>query len=150
MNKVKIEDIIDDMEMQSDEAYMYLHRKTGKIVYIFDGEIVVDCENVEDYPEWKQENIEELQEKFETDEYVQLPTKYDIHEYNIMKNFCEDQDGELKDELFDAISGRGAFRMFKNVAYRHNILDKWYEYKKEALKEIAIDWCEENEINYTV
>ena len=150
MRKVKLDEIIDSIEMQHDEAEQYFHRKTGKIILIYDGEIMVNAEDeFKNYPEWQQENIEELKEKFETDDYIELPTKYAIHEYNIMKEFCLSvEDEDIKDKLLDAISGRGAFRMFKSRAYEYNILEKWYEYKNEALKQIAIDWCEENKIEF--
>jgi len=66
-----------------------------------------------------------------------------------MKELCLSvEDGDIKDSLLDAISGKGAFKMFKSRAYEYNILEKWYEYKNEALKQIAIDWCEENEIEF--
>lgn len=84
------------------------------------------------------------------DDYLPLPTKFDIHEYSIMERFCRSrEDDEMRDDLCDAIRGRGAFRRFKDSIHEHGIADDWYKYRDEALREIAIEWCEENGIPYT-
>jgi len=64
-----------------------------------------------------------------------------------MKRFCDTiEDETLREELLNAIHGSGAFRMFKDVLYRHDIEKEWFAFKNEAFKEIAIQWCKENEI----
>jgi hypothetical protein len=49
-----------------------------------------------------------------------LPTKYDIHEWDIMREFAESVEPErLSDELQNAIRGAGAFRYFKDTLRRY-------------------------------
>jgi hypothetical protein len=85
----------------------------------------------------------------ENKDWIKLPSQFDVHEWQIMKRFCYTiKDETLREELLNAIHGRGAFRMFKNVIYRHRIEEDWFTFKNEAFKEIAIQWCEENEIEY--
>jgi hypothetical protein len=38
------------------------------------------------------------------------------------------------------------FKRFKENIQRYDIPDDWYEYRDGAIKQIAIDWCEENDI----
>lgn len=43
---------------------------------------------------------------------------------------------------------KNAVDLKKDRIRRYNIEDEWYKYKEERLKELAIRWCEENEIDY--
>ncbi|GAH05442.1 unnamed protein product, partial [marine sediment metagenome] len=76
-----------------------------------------------------------------------LPTKFDIHEYDIMEKLCLSiKDKEVSNTMYSSIKGSGAFRRFKNNIHRYNIQDDWYEYRDAAIKEIAIEWCKDNNI----
>jgi hypothetical protein len=44
------------------------------------------------------------------------------------------------------IRGCGAFRRFKDKIILLGVEDDWYKFKDEALKKIAVEWCETNEI----
>lgn len=84
------------------------------------------------------------------DDYIPLPSSFDIHEYHIMERFCLSiTDDKLRDTMSGSIRGRGAFRRFKDNMRRYNIEEDWYKYRDEALKQIAIEWCEENDIDFT-
>jgi hypothetical protein len=56
------------------------------------------------------------------------------------------QSNKIREELLDAIHGAGAFRNFKATLRRRRIEDAWFAFRAQALREIAIDWCAENEI----
>jgi hypothetical protein len=67
-----------------------------------------------------------------------------------MERFCRSvDDDDMRDDLCNAIRGRGAFRYFKDRIHVYGIAKKRCRYRDEALKEITIAWCEENEIRYT-
>lgn len=84
-----------------------------------------------------------------SDDYIRLPSQYDIDEYRIMEEFCLSLDSQdLSNKIYKSIQGTGAFRRFKDNIYRYNIQEDWFAYYKRALKEIAAQWCEENTINY--
>jgi len=88
-------------------------------------------------------------EVLESDDYIELPTKFDIHEYSIMEKFCLSlNDEELSDKMYHAIKEKGAFRRFKDNIYEYGIEEDWYRYRREAFKRIAINWCEDNNIPY--
>lgn len=86
----------------------------------------------------------------DSEDYLPLPSKFDIHEYEIMQRFCcSIQDEELSNELLYQIRGAGAFRRFKDAIHRHGITEAWYRFRQAALEEIAIWWLEKHEIPYT-
>jgi hypothetical protein len=149
---VKLTDIIDGLECQSDEGSSYLNTTTGKVVYCTEEELraAEEEEPLEDFPKWQRDAIRIAGEILETDHYLPLPTKFDIHEYSIMERFCLSvDDDDMRGDLCNAIRGRGAFRRFKDRIHAYGIADEWYRYRDEALRDIAIAWCEENGIRYT-
>lgn len=131
---IKLSNIIDELEMMSSEMQSYLNIKTGEIVTISDylGS-EEDADNIEKNP----------------DDFVLLPTQFDINEYSIMENYIDEiDDEEIKCKLYESIRGKGAFRRFKNTIYYLNLKNQWYDFKAKAFKKIATEWCEENDINY--
>ena len=150
--KVKLADIIDGMESQSDENSSYLDKETGELVLVSEYEMQTaeDNESLDDYPEWEQEQIAIARDIInETGRYLELPTKFDINEYKIMENFCYSlDDPKLRELLYSKIKGSGAFRHFKDAIYQNGIEDDWFAYRNEVFKEIAIDWCRENDIEF--
>jgi hypothetical protein len=46
------------------------------------------------------------------------------------------------------IKGSDAFRRFKDAIHDYGIENDWYKYHNNALKEIAIEWCQENDIEF--
>lgn len=148
---VKLKDIIDEMEIQFDFHSSYLNKKTGEIVMVTDDyfRVAEDEDDLSDYPEWEQEAIKLAGEVSESDDYIELPTKFDIHEYSIMEKFCLSlNDEELSDKMYHSIKGKGAFQRFKDNIYEYGIEEDWFKYRREAFKRIAIDWCEDNNIPY--
>jgi hypothetical protein len=66
-----------------------------------------------------------------------------------MEDFCHSiEDRGVSEKLSAAIKGRGAFGRFKENIVRLGIEAKWFKYRKEAFRKIAIEWCEENQIDY--
>ena len=81
--------------------------------------------------------------------YYRLPSKFDIHEYSIMERFIYDLPiGCTRDELAGCIHGKGAFRRFKDSIRYHGIEQDWYDYRINAYREIAVEWCESNRFAY--
>jgi len=153
--RVKLSEIIEGIEFQSDERSSYLNKLTGEVVMITDEEVhaAEEGESLDDYPEWQQNAIEQAKDILadETDEkYISLPSKYDVHEYNIMERFCSTiSDNKISESLYHAIKGKGAFSRFKDAIHRYEIAEDWYKYRDDYIKQIAKDWCEENGIEYT-
>ena len=45
-----------------------------------------------------------------------------------------------------AIKGKGSFRYFKDTASRLGLLEEWYRYQADAIKEFVVDWAEANNV----
>ena len=147
--KVKLEDVIDGLEAQSDETHSYLNRRTGEVIWLGDDMLrrAEDEDDLEGEPAWMVEAVAEARDVLESGDYLRLPYRWEIDEYRIMEEFCITQvEGAAQTKLLDAIRGKGAFRRFKDRAHDLGLLDRWYVYRGEQLARIAIEWCEENGI----
>lgn len=150
--RVKLEDIREGMELQSEESSSYLHFKTGEIINL-SNEALIIAEDEEEYdhlPDWQQEEVKtaiKIVENFE--EYTLLPSQFDINEYDMMQRFCLSlSDIKVKEKLHQAIKGKGAFRRFKDVLYLLGLEKQWYEYRDNSYKEIAREFCKSKNIDY--
>lgn len=140
------------MDVFGDENRAFLNIRTGEFTTLSSDELGAAEEGgtLEDMPEWQQEIIQKASDVLFTDDYRELPSKFDIHEYSIMEKFCYTvEDDELSDRLLNSIQGRGAFRYFKDTIHQYGIADDWYDYREQAFKKIAIEWLESNNIAYT-
>ena len=83
-------------------------------------------------------------------DYLKLPSKFDIDEYEIMERFgLSFPDAKVSEVLLGKIRGAGAFHRFKETIYQFRIENDWFKYRDEAYKEIAIAWLESNGIAYS-
>jgi exonuclease III len=108
-----------------------------------------ECDDDEepDLLDWQEADWETAKRVVFTGRFVRLPTKFDVHEWAIMQDFALSVEStRISEELLRAIHGKGAFRMFKDAIQRHRIESTWFDFRAEALKHIAIEWCEENQI----
>lgn len=149
--KVNISDIAEEMTIQFDEMKSFLNKETGELVCINDEEFnaVEEEEPLENFPEWQRGNIKIAGEILETEKYIPLPDSYEINMYEIMERFCLSiEDDKLSGMMCSAIRGSGAFRRFKENILQFEIEEDWYRFRDAALKEIAIEWCKENGIEF--
>ena len=148
---VSLRDVIEVMDLSSDEATTYINRKTGEIVTLTD-EIVAMAEDPDDAAEaaeWQKDLLPKAREVAASEDFIPLPGKFEIHEWSIMERFARSlPDAAVSDELDAAVHGRGAFRRFKDAVHRLGIADEWYRFREAALEEIAIGFLEANGIAY--
>lgn len=53
-----------------------------------------------------------------------------------------------KEEFYNLIIGKGAFRRFKDACAKFNIINDWHEYINEEYRKIVIMWCNKNNIEF--
>lgn len=149
---VKLSALVDALNMQTDEMHPYLNRETGEIIQIEDYLVSAaeEGETPEGFAEWEAKMFQVAQAIIETDNYERLPDRFTIHEWKIMERFAIDavDSRDVCDMLLDALHGRGAFRHFKDRVHENGLADRWYAYREEALRKIAIDWCREHKIEF--
>lgn len=137
--QVKLEIVIDAIEMADHNYTYFLDLETGESVFLADELITgLDNEGLE----------EEIEENYGT-RYLRLPTKFDIHEYHIMEEFIWTLEDERANKLECAIQGRGAFRRFKDMVHRMGILQQWYDFQTEYYRKLAVEWCNDNNLEFT-
>jgi hypothetical protein len=149
--KVDLKDVLEALELRTRECNYFYYKKTGVVFMLMDDELRAGEEDpdLDKFPEWQRENIKAAVDILSTDDYIRLPDDYEIDDYSIMEDFCYSiEDEELSEELFYAIRGSGAFRRFKEKIYQYDLEDDWYDYKDHKYRDIAIKWCEENNIEW--
>jgi len=151
--KVKLSDIIDALGIASDEISFWLEKATGRVHMLTSEEIRAGegDDPLEDYPEGQRELVEISRriEQGSAEGLVQLPTNWDVHEYEIMEAFCDSlPDGTVRDALYIAIDGKGAFRRFKDAIHTFGVADDWYKHRRQQFEAIAAEWCHANDVGF--
>ena len=132
--RAKLSEVIDALEFTNDEIEYYYNPDNREIFMSNIGEF----ENL---------NEDELDELFEKS--IMLPTRYDINEYEMMEDFAEIiKDTRLQNQLYISLNGSGAFRRFKDTCINYDMIDDWYKFRDERYKEVAINWCKDNNIEF--
>ena len=132
--KVKLSEVIDALDFTNDEIEYYYNPDNGEIF----------MSNIGDFENLNEDELDELFEKS-----IMLPTRYDINEYEMMEDFAETiKDTRLQNQLYISLNGSGAFRRFKDTCINYDIIDDWYKFRDERYKEVAINWCKDNNIEF--
>lgn len=127
--KVNLEDVVNAIESRSSGYTYYYITSEERIIPLADS----DLRNL-DYDE---------------NEMIRLPDRDDVDDYGNMERFiAKVEDETIQEWLSNAIKGRGAFRMFRGALERFHMLNEWYDYRDRAHRICAMDWCEENGIEY--
>jgi hypothetical protein len=147
---VSLQTVVDGLEMVGTDRRVFLNPETGEVVMVSDDEAaVLDSDPDRDLEDWEREERDELREVLESDRYLCLPDSFEIHEWAIMRQFCDTvEDDEARQQLLDAIHGRGAFRFFHQTTQRLGIRERWFEYRAAAFEIIAKDWLDANGLAY--
>jgi len=147
---VKLDAIVEAMD-QPEDWEAFLDPETGEIITVtredrdyFEDEAM----RVEDLQDWERESFEHARRALDSDRMLPLPDKFEIHEWAIMRRFALAQAGPVLRELEHAIHGSGAFRHFRAVIDRLGLREAWYQYRDEAVKQIARDWLDSHGIRY--
>jgi hypothetical protein len=149
---VLLRDVVDAMDVLNDEIHAYLNKLTGELLTVSTEELsaIEEGDDWADYPDWQHAALEDARRIIESDDFLELPDKFEIHEYAIMEDFCYSlENPRLRDEMSSRIRGSGAFRRFKDGIHYHGIQEDWYRFRQQALEAIAIEWLESNNIAYT-
>jgi hypothetical protein len=148
---VSLRDVIEEMDLMTDETTAYINPKTGELITLTHEELALaeDPEEAEDAPQWQKDLLPKAREVLASEDFIPLPGKFEIHEWSIMERFAGSlADAAVSDELYAAIHGRGAFRRFKDAVQRLGIADDWYRFREAALEETAVEFLETHGIPY--
>jgi hypothetical protein len=148
---ISLRTFVDEMDAMSDESQVYLNRHTGEFLHANE-EMLTAAEGSDDgkSPEWMRADLPTVREAIESEDWLELPSRFDIDEYRIMRDFCGTlEDKTLAADLYETIGGKGTFGRFKGMLDRHGLLKDWFEFRQIALTAIAMSWLEVNGFKYT-
>ena len=148
---VSLKEVVDALDLPDDWS-TYVDAQTGEVITI-SGEAAELAEDEdldgEEIPEWQTDQIEDARKVRNSDRYLRLPDKFDVHEWDIMRRFSETRTRpRQRNELLDSIHGTGAFRFFNSTIRRLGIEKEWYRYRDSTLMEIAKNWLRGNGLAY--
>ncbi len=112
-------------------------------------EIGDDIEYIEfdeepDIPDWMEDEVELALEILfnEEERYVRIPEREPAAAYKSMSEFIGTvEDPTLKEELSNALNGKGAFRRFKGILIDYpKERKRWHGYNAKAMKREIIEW----------
>lgn len=133
---VKLEQVIEAIEMADDTSESFYDQETGEIVWV--SSIAMDTAEQE-----------EIYERLDEHGFFRLPTQYDRHDYRIMEDFVSSLSQEPRSRLSRVMHGQGAFRRFKDTVINMGLDNDWYKWRDDSYRKMAVEWCEEHEIEYT-
>ena len=137
MNKdIILSDLVDALEMQSNEITYYFNKKEQTLVFVMDDAYCDEEEN--------RKLLKDIENNSKN--YIALPTEYEINEYAIMEAFVAEQQVEVKNSLTKILNAKRAFRKFQDKVFELDIRDEWFEFRKDRLEKIAVEWCENNSV----
>jgi hypothetical protein len=165
---------LDDLEEAFDDGSLetawYLSLETGQVVMVTD-EIRTELERIlkevasagderpgafadalarRKLPEWMQESVQEAADVEDgyPDRYIAVPRAESRDGYEDMEEFIETiQADSLRERLWRAIDGRGAFRGFKNVLEDYpRERERWFAFRDARVRQRVLAWLAEEGI----
>jgi hypothetical protein len=150
MMVVSLRDVVEALDLQSDELSSYLDPDTGEIITFNREEASIATRgDWAQAPEWMKESLPKIKRALEDDRILELPDRVHIDEWRMMQNFTlENEQCKCRQELDSAVHGTGAFRQFKEVIRQLGLEDEWFRYRNGQYEQVAKEWLEENGIGY--
>ena len=155
MKPVKLSALIEALEFDFEETRTFVDLENGCVVMV-QRSVLSDMEEgdeeaLSDLPDWQKDEVE-IARAIVADSgkrFVTPPDKYEFHEYRQMERFIGTvRSAGAADQLWRAIKGKGAFRYFKDTADRLGLLNQWFQYRDDAMKEFVVDWAADNNVPY--
>ena len=155
MKPVKLSELIEALEFDFEEIRAFVDLENGCVVMV-QRSVLSDVEEgdeeaLSDLPDWQKEEVEIARAIVEDlgKRFVAPPDQYEFHEYRQMERFIGTvRNAGAADQLWQAIKGKGAFRYFKDTADRLGLLNQWFQYRDDAMKEFVVDWAADNNVPY--
>lgn len=142
---MRIDLIVEGMQMQSDEMHSFLHRPSGRVVTVTDDAFAAAESDDTDWV--TPEELEDARQILAAEApYVELPDRFEIDEYHMMERFAQGLAAAERDAAQRALRGRGAFRYFKDTVHQLGLAEAWYAFRDECYREVARTWCDEHGI----
>lgn len=110
--KVKLQDILDAMEMVNQYDEYFLDKENGEIEYVSDM-MMTRAER------------EEVFDRLDEHGFYRLPNSFEIRDYDIMEEFIAGMPEGVWGRMYQVIQGRGAFGRFRDMMQEMGIESVW-------------------------
>ncbi len=148
---VNLRAVVDEMDAAGDEMTAYINRITGELTTLSQEDISYAEQDGDPafLPEWQEEIVAKAKKVLADSDSIEMPGRFEIHEYSIMERFCFSvTDERVQNALLRAIKGRGAFRHFKDRIFEESVREDWFAFREKALKGIAAEFLESQGITF--
>ena len=106
---VSLRDVVGEFDAPADTFQAFINRKTGELFTAGDEELCYLDEPEyfgDEPPAWQAEAIAKLKDIRDSVDWLELPSKHEIREWDLMEEFCRSvEDDRLREDLLDAIRG---------------------------------------------
>lgn len=135
---VSVAAIVREVDALSQESTLYVNRRTGTVTvwsngFMMDGELEKDDG---DDPEWLQQAKAEGRELESNPDWCALLDRFDLDEYGMRKRFARNAMPAASRDLFDALSGRGAFGRFRGVINERGLQEEWEAFRAGLMADL--------------
>lgn len=145
--------LMEAIEMVDSTNQVVIHQETLEIFVVDD--MSLDClnrydQNPTDLLDWEYKTAQIMADiQYENPEnYLQLPTRYELNDYLIMAHFIETLPRGLQDVFFSSIRKKGAFSHFDALLIKHHLREDFFDFKRLEYQKILIQWCQNLGFNY--
>jgi len=147
---ISLRDVIEALDLQSDELSSYLDPDSGEIITFNQEEAsIAEGDNWDDAPNWMRESLPKIKRALQDDRMLPLPDRVHIDEWRMMQDFADAQcDCNVRAKLVDAAHGAGALRLFRRTIDQLGIEEMWHQYRNKAMESVAREWLEDNNLRY--
>lgn len=148
---VSLKSVVDAFNsLWDDETCAYVNSATGEVRLLGPEErgIAEAGEIPAGTPDWQRDLVESAIQVLSSEDWLALPTKFDIHEWAIMDRFAASLQDPAGAGLRDALRRKGAFGRFRSALRSLGIEDDWFRYREEAFANIARSWLEAHGLSY--
>lgn len=156
--EIPIDELMNGYEIP-EEWFGCFDRETGQVL-TFEADLIREAENAMEEglgdeswargSPWEEDvntAVRSIAAGTDAERYVELPSKFDFHEYRRMEEFIETMpEGDAKDQLEESIIGKRVFRRFKDTAQRLGVIDRWYAFRNVALERFLRRWAQVHDI----
>jgi len=136
--------VTDEAAREAEEIYQEIQNQQGEQEVMSEG--FAAAVRQRDIPEWRKDALldaDRVEAGYGT-RYIAVPKPESGEGYRDMEAFIATvRDRRLQERLWRAISGRGAFRYFKDVLAEHpRERERWFAFSDARERERVLEWLE--------
>lgn len=137
--------VMDEISSKLDMIYGQIYDEEGGRVASL--EAYLEGEDIHDWQKGALLDADRVEQGY-GERYIRVEWDNPYGDYNDMERFIRTvEDPELRERLWRAIDGRGAFRYFKDVVGEHpQVRERWFEFKDARRRQRTEAWLEAHDI----